>query len=209
MRRARLAVLLCTARMVRQHIDISRRLSRSAIVRFAIGYGAVDSSFFLHVYFRSCCLSASCSAIEIPILSAYHLSVFIPVPSPWLFRSFRVIRVYPHRLADVYLVTSSVPIYPTPRSPHVPLRLQSHKHRVPPNPNNVHVLKMKTITAMAINFLVAAFTNPPNPRITPYPKLPAQQISSGSDPALVGWIDVTDGQCKRRLVLQQIRNFLI
>ena len=68
---------------------------------------------------------------------------------------------------------------------------------------------METITAMAINFLVAAFTNPPHPLITPHPKLPAQQTSSGSDPALVGWIDATDGQCKLRLVLKQIRNFLI
>ena len=68
---------------------------------------------------------------------------------------------------------------------------------------------MKTITAMAINFLVAAFTNPPNPLITPHAELAAQQTSSGSDPALVGWIDATDGQCKLRLILQQIRNFLI
>jgi len=40
----------------------------------------------------------------------------------------------------------------------------------------MHAFKMKSITAMAINFLFAAFTNPPNPLITPYPKLPAQQI---------------------------------
>ena len=58
----------CTARMIRQHIDISPRLPRSAIVRFAIRYGTEYLPSFLRVYFCSCCcLFASFSAIEIPI----------------------------------------------------------------------------------------------------------------------------------------------
>ncbi|KAH6868504.1 hypothetical protein BKA58DRAFT_440950 [Alternaria rosae] len=53
---------------------------------------------------------------------------------------------------------------------------------------------MKSIAALAAYFLVAVTTAAPDPLITPRAELAPRQTSSESDPALVGWIDATDGQ---------------
>ena len=208
-------MLFCTARMIRQHIDLSLCLPRSAIVRFAIGYGSVDSSSFLHVYFRSCCLSALCSAIEIPtfICLPFHHSCcscpLLTLNSGNSGVATSLLGCLVTRLADLTEWLHLCRCIQHRVTLACRCSLNYINIECPAQAQHVHAFKMKTITAMAINFLVAAFTHPPNSLITPHAELAAQHTSSGSDPALVGWIDTTDGQCKLGLVLQQICNFLI
>jgi hypothetical protein len=55
---------------------------------------------------------------------------------------------------------------------------------------------MKSMIARAVSFIVVTVTAAPDPLITPRTELTPRQTSSEYDPALVGWVDATDGQCK-------------
>jgi hypothetical protein len=58
--------------------------------------------------------------------------------------------------------------------------------------------RMKSIVAMAISSTAVTVTAVPDPLITPRAELAPRQTSSGDDPALLGWVDATNGQCKPR-----------
>lgn len=58
--------------------------------------------------------------------------------------------------------------------------------------------RMKSIVAMAISSTAVTVTAVSDPLITPRAELAPRQTSSGDDPALLGWVDATNGQCKPR-----------
>ncbi|RYN32016.1 hypothetical protein AA0112_g6315 [Alternaria arborescens] len=53
---------------------------------------------------------------------------------------------------------------------------------------------MKSIVAMAISSITVTVTAVPDPLVTPRAELAPRQTSSGDDPALLGWVDATNGQ---------------
>ncbi|RYN96243.1 hypothetical protein AA0120_g3293 [Alternaria tenuissima] len=53
---------------------------------------------------------------------------------------------------------------------------------------------MKSIVAMAISSTTVTVTAVPDPLITPRAELAPRQTSSRDDPALLGWVDATNGQ---------------
>ncbi|KAL1795605.1 hypothetical protein ACET3X_005829 [Alternaria dauci] len=53
---------------------------------------------------------------------------------------------------------------------------------------------MKSIVAVAISFTAVTVAAVPDPLITPRAELAPRQTSAGEDPALVGWVDATNGQ---------------
>ena len=58
---------------------------------------------------------------------------------------------------------------------------------------------MMPIVAIAGSVLAATATAALDPLITPRAELAPRQTPSGNDPALVGWVDATNEQCKLHL----------